>query len=644
MELKILELNLRNFKGIKDLKLTPGGSNLNVYGENATGKTTIMDAFLWLLFDKDSQNSSNFNIKTLDKNGNVIHGLEHEVSAILVVDENNIELQKIYKEKWTKKRGQPNDELTGHTTDYFINGVPKKMSEYKDYLSQIINEDTFKIITNPLYFNRSLDWKKRRAIAMEICGEVDYQEVIDQDEKLEKLKSLLNDKSIDDLKSEMAFKRKKLNEELKSIPYRIDELSRERVDDVDVDALNKEKKELQKQIKVTSNSTKVDYDLEINRINSKIETLENESKKIAQDAVKKLRESSDELSEEISNIKKSYYSAKSDLDKEISHKNSKEADVLKLTKNIENLRDDFKEIASNEFDESSTICPTCKQNLPDDDIKKLIEVFNIEKQTSLNDINEKGKTDKSTLIITKEEIVKSENAIAELSAQVEMLAKIIEDKQNEYLSIENQIKNTDVNLMKEYAFVQSEINALIVQKDGIDRLIAKDDDNTNQLKELELQINDIDKQLAKIDLAAENKKRIKELMDREQELSRMILETEGIEFLCDEFVITKSNLLEDKLNSKFELVKFKLFDVQVNGGINETFVTTVDGVPFEDLNNAMKINAGLDIINTLADYYNFKAPIFIDNRESVNQIIEVKSQVINLIVSKDKKLRVEVEQ
>src|SRR5665648_287163 len=156
-EIKILELNLRNFKGIKDLKLTPGGSNLNIYGDNATGKTTIMDAFLWLLFDKDSANSSNFNIKTLDKLGKPIHMLEHEVVAKLEIDSKVVELQKLYTEKWTKKKGQSDKELTGHTTEHYINGVPKKKTEYAAYLNEIIDENTFRILTNPLYFNVSLN-------------------------------------------------------------------------------------------------------------------------------------------------------------------------------------------------------------------------------------------------------------------------------------------------------------------------------------------------------------------------------------------------------------------------------------------------------------------------------------------------------
>ena len=188
------------------------------------------------------------------------------------------------------------------------------------------------------------------------------------------------------------------------------------------------------------------------------------------------------------------------------------------------------------------------------------------------------------------------------------------------------------------AVIQEKIMKLNKEKEELEKLKI-DQDNTKEVMELENQIAEINKELARVDLAKENEKRIQELKDRERELAERTAETEKIEYLCDQYVITQAKLLEDKLNSKFKTVKFKLFDIQVNGGINETFETTVNGVPFNDLNNAAKINAGLDIINTLTDYFDCKAPIFIDNRESVNEILDVKSQVINLIVSKDKDCR-----
>ena len=638
-EIKILELNLRNFKGVKDFTLSPEGKNVNVYGDNATGKTTVMDAFIWLLFDKDSQNSSNFNVKTLDENGNVIHGLEHEVSAKLEIDGKVIELQKIYKEKWTKKRGEAERTLTGHTTDYFINGVPKKKTEYETYLNNIIDEETFKILTNPLHFNSNLHWKDRRNIAMAICGEIPDKDVLKHDEKLVELEPLLGDKTIDDIKAEVASRRRKLNEELKSIPYRIDELSREDID-IDVDILIKKKKELESKLSEIKGPEKPDYDFQIRVINGRITVLENEIKELEQDAAKDLREQLNQLSEDISNVTKSYYESKSILGKlEIDEKICK-TDAETLAQEIEGLRNKFKEISAQEFNQDSTICPTCGQILPADNVLKQIENFDNEKRNTLESINEKGKNLKQSLDSTNKKLKLVEGELEEAKKQVEMLDGILNGKSQEYEEIEKQIKNIDVTESKEYKEIQEKLSKLHVEKEEIERL-AKEQDNSGQILDLENQIAEINKELARVDLAKENEIRIEDLKDRERQLAQMVAETEKIEFLCDQYIVTKAKLLEDRLNSKFNTVKFKLFDIQVNGGINETFETTVGGVPYQDLNSAMKINAGLDIINTLTSYYNFRAPIFIDNRESVNEIVDTGSQIINLIVSEDKKMKVE---
>lgn len=641
-EIKILELSLRNFKGIKGLKLISEGRNLNVYGDNATGKTSVMDAFIWLLFDKDSSNSSNFNVKTLDTLGDPIHMLEHEVIAKLEIDSKVIELQKIYKEKWTKKRGQPEAELTGHTTDYFINGVPKKLNEYKDYLKQIINEDTFKILTNPLYFNRVLDWKSRRNIALDICGELSDKDVIDQDNKLSELKDLLVDKSIDDLKAEMSARRRKLNEELKSIPYRIDELSRECQMEIDVVKLAADKKELEIQLNGVKSSKGQDYEFRIRGVNGSILMLENELKLLEQNLAKEVRDNLDKSMEYNSNIKKKLYITKEKVDELNNKIKASRIDIDKFKVNIEELRNKFSQLVSITFDEGTTICPTCKQSLPIEEVEKHREEFEIEKQLQLSEINKTGKNLKGFLNDSVEALKEYEKALEEATQELFTVNEIAKGKEFEIQELEKELKSIDVTKLPQYKETQSKINHMIIQRQELQNM-SEQQDNTEQIKKLELQISELNKELARVDLAKENDKRVDDLKKRERELANMVAETEKIEFLCDQFVITKSSLLEDKLNSKFNIVKFKLFDVQVNGGINETFITTVDGVPFEDLNNAMKINAGLDIINTLTDYYDFKAPIFIDNRESVNSIVDVKSQIINLIVSKDKKLKMEVE-
>ena len=237
MEIKLKKLTLQNFKGIKNLEID-FEQVTNIYGQNATGKTTIFDAYLWLLFDKDSSNATQFNIKTLDKDGQPIHQLEHSVEGHFEIDGQEIELKKIYKEKWTKKRGSQVSEFSGHETEYFINGVPKLQKEYKEYVDNIIDEETFKLISNPRYFSVDLDKKKRREILMNMAN-VDAKDVIAENKELKELD--LEKYSIEDLEKMNKASIKKINEQLKELPVRIDELANS-IEDVDFDALEFQKK------------------------------------------------------------------------------------------------------------------------------------------------------------------------------------------------------------------------------------------------------------------------------------------------------------------------------------------------------------------------------------------------------------------
>lgn len=642
-EIKILELSLRNFKGIKAFKAIANGGNIDIYGDNATGKTTIMDAFIWILFDKDSSNSSNFNVKTLDQEGKPIHMLEHEVVVLLDIDGHQVELQKIYKERWTKKKGQSEAELTGHPTDYFINGVPKKLEEYKAYLQQIVPEETFKVLTNPLYFNKALNWKNRRNIVLGICNDVTQDEIFEENVDLLPIKVLLKDKSIDDLKAEMAARRKKLNEELKSIPYRIDELSRELAEKIDIAALTREKIEFNTKLNDLKNFKGVDYDFRLRSIRGTITFLENELKRLDQELTQGLREQLNKITE----VRFTSYSELMDVKSNLQHSQMrfKELAEQKVTINnaMQDLRDDFKEASDSIFPEGSTICPTCKQSLPSDEIDAHKTNFEIDKKATMDYINSQGKKMKAQLTEIESDILLAE---AESNRNTEIVEKYqaeLIDLDTKMNSIKMLLGSINANETKEYKEIQSKITEIRTQEKEVLELQNNQSDNSGALKELQDKIDYINKQLAKMDLNKDNEKRVQELKTRERDLAGMVADAEKIEFLCDQYVITKASLLEDKLNSKFMIVKFKLFDIQVNGGISETFVTTVDGVPFEDLNNAMKINAGLDIITTLSKHYDLIAPIFLDNRESVNRIPEMDAQIINLIVSKDSKLRVEVE-
>src|SRR5690554_3252932 len=229
-KIKLFRLSLRNFKGIRDFTLDAQGDNVNIYDDNAVGKTTLFDGWNWLLFDKDSENKKGFEIKTLNTDGSPIHNLDHEVEGTLVIDGKTVVLKKVYREKWTKKRGAVRAEFTGHTTEYFIDGVPVKKSEYEQFVSEIADEKLFRLLTDPRYFNEVMKWQDRRKILLEVCGDISDADVIASKPELAELPDILNGRTIEQHRKVVLARRKEINNELERIPVRIDEAERSKPD------------------------------------------------------------------------------------------------------------------------------------------------------------------------------------------------------------------------------------------------------------------------------------------------------------------------------------------------------------------------------------------------------------------------------
>src|SRR5690606_2110005 len=186
------------FKGIRNFELNTQEKDVNVFGDNAAGKTTLADAFMWLLFDKDSSNRKDFQIKTLKPDGEPEHGLEHIVEAILELeDRQQIALKKVFQEKWQKKRGSATAEFTGHTTNHFVDGVPVQKKEYDARIAEIADENIFRLLTDPRYFNEVLHWTDRRKLLLEVCGDVSDEEVISSQKALNALKDILGNRTIE---------------------------------------------------------------------------------------------------------------------------------------------------------------------------------------------------------------------------------------------------------------------------------------------------------------------------------------------------------------------------------------------------------------------------------------------------------------
>ncbi len=650
MNIELKKLELLNFKGIKELTIE-FGKETNIFGRNETGKTTVFDSFTWLLFGKDSANRSDFNIKTLDKNGEFIHGLDHQVTGILLVGGKKVILRRLLKENWVKKRGSAEAIFSGNTTEYFINEEPKKEKDYKEYINSLIDENVFKLLTNPMYFNVNTSWQDRRKILLQIVGDVSDEEVINNSKKLKDLPGLLNGNSIDSFKTIIASKKKKLNEQLKAIPIRIDEINRNLpvlAEGVDYELLEKERASIKGELNVVEsqleNQQRIadDFIKRQSELSIKKNRLKDLELQIEKDSMKALNDMNIKLIE--LGYKKDNLERKIKQDAEIIAKNQDE--IQKLQDEMQKYRDEYKVVFEepfNEPDKENFVCPTCKQDLPKEDIERQISEmlanYKSNKLKRLEEISNQGKWRKAKVEQLQDESDSLNIAIQNNEAELAKLDEEIKATQAALNAEKNKELNVDYRSNTEYAALEDEIkkiekNLLPVNQDGRVR---------QKREELQDRLQEINTVLSNKQVIEDSKLRIKELEDEERIFSQQIAELEGQEFLAEEFIKAKVSMLENKINNTFKYVTFKMFDIQINGGITETCQALIKGVPFADANNAAKYNAGIDIINALSKFYGTTAPVFIDNREGIIELIDTDSQIINLIVSKeDKVLRVEV--
>ncbi|MES0334770.1 MAG: AAA family ATPase [Candidatus Magnetobacterium sp. LHC-1] len=638
VKMKISSLIIRNFKGIKELTINMQGKSISIYGENGTGKTSIADAINWLLFGKDSLGNSKFSFKPLDESGNEIHYLETEVVAAVILDK-PVNLRKVFSEKWTKKRGTATESFEGHTVDYYIDEVPKKEKEYQEYINAQLSEELFKLLANPLAFN-NLPWQKRREIMLGISGDVSVLDVLNSNSELDRVRELLLDKSTDDALKMLASQKKKINDELKSIPVRISEcnnslpvlpesvdfnallVEQQGIDELN-DKLNKQRQEIQKNLDTDKKNL---YDL-INDHQEKISGLK--TKNVEAASINKI------TLLEIDSINDQIKVKKNRIESNNNTLSMHETSLTSTKTEVQKLREEWSKKDIEKMDDSSLICPTCGQDLPSDQKETILSEFTKSRALSLAEITKKGQQQAENIKRYEQWISDIQDDTKSIESEIVVLQKQLTEKQSLIKNVDTCTTDTEIgDCMKVIDDLKSQLSNISVPES-----IKEIDD---QIKAHQSRINEIDKLVGLKEIYTKTQSRINELKTKEKQLAAQYTDLEGQVFGVESFIKTKVDMLEGKLNSMFETVRFKLFETQINSGIKETFEVLVGGVPFTSgLNNGARINAGIEIINKLAEYYNFQAPIIIDNRESITKLTKTPAQTISLIVSEqDKTLRV----
>ncbi|AXF52132.1 MAG: ATPase [Podoviridae sp. ctcf755] len=663
-KITIRSLSLQNFKGIKKRTFDFANQSVDFLGDNATGKTTIVDAFLWLLFNKNSNGSTDFSIKPIDANGNVLHNADYSVSAVFTIDDGimayDVELKKVLREKYTKKRGETQSTFTGHETSYFKDGAPKLLKEYQQEVDKLCSEDTFKMLTAPFYFNK-MDKKTKREVLLKAIPDVSNLDVVSNNSSLYPLLEELKVLSIEELTAKYKAAASTANKQIPSYGYKIEELqaminTESEEDDVNglenvktlIDAQKAYIFELQEQKNTKTNIAA------LKAIDSEILALEENLHKAKLDKMVDDGAKLKELQEEVQKLSSTLHFAKgeklaigvqrADAETLLSRQEQR---ILELDQLIEAAYQKCAEIDGAEF-KGETVCPTCGQTLPQEQIEHAKELFNLDKANKLQKAIENGKQLKAEYGSLQNELnnlklAKRSHEIEEINAQ----SKIGEIQQELAKAEERlaQAKNDCISsTTDEIVSIKEQINAKKEQKQQLMSESTSASDIGFTIMQESKKLDEYYGRKARYESNLANRKRILELEQEQKQLSNEYNQAIAKVVLCETFLKEKVKLIEKDVNKLFSKVNFTMFKEQINGGYEEVCYATIDGVPFDDANNAAKINAGLDIIKTLQRVEGTIAPIFIDNAESVTQFNELENtQLIKLYVCElEKELKMEV--
>lgn len=635
MYIRLLNLKIENFKGITYREFNFNGKNADIYGDNATGKTTVYDAITWLLFGKDSLGNTQFEIFPLGFDGEQKQrGISPTVTARMDFGGEVIELKRAFRERWSCKRGATEETYDGNETLYFMDGVPVKKYQYEERLETYITEDVFRSLTSTGYFCE-LPWQERRNILFEMSGVQTDAELMAEEQRFAELCGMLGKLSIDDLVKKLQTERRGIMSVRNELPARIDECqhSIKELADVDFSAaeqalarLENKKEALQRKI------VDLGSDVRAAQLRNEIRECELTETELKSEN-KAYRDMQSIAPAQSDALKTEYKLAAQNEHTAIMRAERLKKDLNALRDAVQGCRERWAKVKSSQL-QQQTVCGACGRAFDPQTLAAALERFETEKMAELDKVIAEADGYKAKAAETETELAAAMKDAEEAKEETKKAAEAL-----------SHVPTVEIADMPDYAQKRAEIaNKLLELRGELSKAMEASTevigDCRREVRVLDAEIREQNAVIAKRAQLEKTRMRMEELRKQQMERTDAQLKIDALLQLCDEFIRYKTERIEGDINHMFDLTRWKLFDTQINGAVVPCCEATVNGVPYSSLNNGARINVGMDIINTLSRYYDKRVPLFVDNAESVTQLLCVDTQTVRLIVSEaDKELR-----
>lgn len=610
-----------------------------IMAKNGVGKSTIATAYLWCLFNCDYELRDNPQVRR-EVDGKSIDDMDTSVEITLDVDGKEVTMKKVQKRTYSKDGSSYKDD-----NKYFINDVPKTLKDFNAYLD--IDMNVFKMCSN---VNAFLNQKpaEMREYLFGLAGNVSDIDIASKKAELAELVPLLKKYSAEELSSMNKATKSKITKDLPVLDGQIKEKERDiqLKQDVDISDLELQRNDFKERIAENlEKQTNQDKLLEsYDRANSELFELQTKASDLQKKANEDLYAKRSDISDEIMQERSQLSSVKYDLDALEIKISDCQATIAREIEEKNRLSVVWANTEREVFDESTTVCPTCHRELPQDEIESMRNDFKKSKKERLKKIEDAGMDAKSKIENEKDVLAELEkNKEKMLQDKVSIDEKLAElKKQLEEMPTEIDISNTD-----EYKEIQKRISEKEKELLQVSDISSAKAELKAQETALRQQLTECDSKIASAN-TEQDEQRLEELRKSKIESEQNKANAEKILDLLDELDKAKNDALTDAVNSHFALVKWQLFEFAKNGNYKSVCIPTVDGKSILTTmsNKGNRILGRVDICSSIQKISGISVPVVLDDSESLSADNRTKvstmvdSQLIMLIVNDSEKLEI----